>query len=450
MDTPREREIQLPLVPGWATQGREVPARWAWTEPAVWTERMLAALERGVKGGRWFSLIDKVASRKNLKSSWTKVQRNQGSPGVDGQTVEKFASQEEQHLERLRQELQGDRYQPLPARRRWIPKPGTSKQRPLGIPVIRDRIAQGALRHVLEPLWEAQFAEHSYGFRPGRSCKDALRRVSNLLRSGHTWVVDADIQSYFDTIPKARLMGEVEKTVADGRVLGLLRKFLDQSVMEEMREWTPEKGTPQGAVISPLLANIYLHPVDLAVREAGFEMVRYADDLVIMCRTEAEAQRALNLLQNLMTERELTLHPEKTRLVDATVRGGFDFLGYHFERGMRWPRKKSLDAFKDRIREKTKRTNGHSLAHMVETLNPMLRGWLEYFKHSHHTVLDALDGWIRRRMRSILRKRTKRKGIARPHGADQTRWPNAFFRDLGLFSLHDAQELFRQSLRGTH
>jgi len=412
---------------------------------------MLAALEKGVKGGRWFSLIDKVFSKDNLRSAWEKVRRNHGSPGVDKQTVEEFSARAEQYLDELYLELKENRYRPLPVRRRWIPKPGTQKMRPLGIPALRDRIVQGALRHVLEPLWEAKFAEHSYGFRPGRGCKDALRRVADLLRSGHTWVVDADIQSYFDMIPQDLLMGEVEKMVTDGRVLALLRCFLKQPVLDEMKEWTPEKGTPQGAVISPLLANIYLHPVDEALQAAGFEMVRYADDLVIMCRTEAEAQEALKLLTALMTERGLPLHPEKTRLVDAKVQGGFDFLGYHFERGMRWPRKKSLASFKEKIREKTRRTNGNSMQAIVATLAPTLRGWFEYFKHSHHTTMTSLDGWIRRRLRSILRKRTKRRGIAKPYGNDQTRWPNAFFRDLGLFSLHDARErLICQSRRGTH
>jgi RNA-directed DNA polymerase len=359
--------------------------------------------------------------------------------------VAKFSSHAAKYLDELHQEIKEGRYEPKPVLRRWIPKPGTQKQRPLGIPVVRDRIVQGALRHVLDPLWEAQFAEHSYGFRPGRSCRDALRRVDHLLKTGRTWVVDADIQSYFDEIPQDLLMGEVEKVVADGKVLSLVRSYLQQSVMEGMKEWTPGKGTPQGAVISPLLANIYLHPVDLAIRDAGFEMTRYADDLVIQCRTEAEAQRALTLLAELLTARGLRLHPEKTRLVDANQRGGFDFLGYHFERGYRWPRKTSLAALKDKVRTATRPTCGKSLDQIIDRLNPLLRGWVAYFRHSHWTVLSDLDGWIRRRMRSILRRHLKRRGCARPCGADQVRWPIAYFRDRGLFSLRDAQRLLCQS-----
>jgi len=411
---------------------------------------MLEALERGVKGGRWFSLIDKVYSVQNLQASWAKVQRNRGSAGVDRQTVAKFKSQASVYLGELHEQLRRGQYQPQPVRRRWINKPGTQKLRPLGIPTVKDRVVQGALRHVLEPLFEAKFCEQSYGFRPGRSCKDALRRIQDLLNAGHTWVVDADIQSYFDMIPRDALLGETEKVVADGRVLSLIRSYLEQPVLEEMKEWQPEKGTPQGAVISPLLANIYLHPVDLAVRSAGFAMVRYADDLVIMCRTQAEAKRALALLTELMTARQLTLHPDKTKLVDATARGGFDFLGYHFERGMRWPRQKSLARLRDKVRAKTRRSCGRSLVQVIESLNPTLRGWFGYFKHSHHTVLGDLDGWIRRRLRSILRKHHKLPGIAKPHGKDQSRWPNAYFQGRGLFSLLDAQRALIQSRCGNH
>src|SRR5690554_3406607 len=184
-----EREQQLPLVPGWATQGRELPARWAWVEPAVWTERMLTALERGVKGGKWFSLIDKVYDPRNLQASWEKVLRNGGAPGVDHQTVQLFEAKADRHLRELHERLKADRFMPEPALRRWIPKPGTQKMRPLGIPVTKDRVVQGALRQVLEPIWEAKFVDQSYGFRPKRSCRDALRRVQLLLNSGHTWVV---------------------------------------------------------------------------------------------------------------------------------------------------------------------------------------------------------------------------------------------------------------------
>lgn len=417
-------------------QAGEARSRWSWVERSVWTDRMLAALETGVKGGKWFSLMDKVYAAKNLAAAWARVRRRKGSGGVDGQTVHRFEVRAEDELATLEEELRTGTYTPRPVKRVHIPKPGSQEKRPLGIPAIRDRVVQTALRNVLEPIFEKKFAPTSFGFRPGCGGKDALRRVSQLLGEGYTFVVDADIQKYFDTIPHYRLMAEVEEEVADGRVLELLRAYMTAGIMDGLESWIPEQGTPQGAVISPLLANLYLHPVDVAMLGAGFEMVRYADDFVVLCRSEAEAQRALERVRGLIEDRGLKLHPVKTRLVDATQRGGFDFLGYHFERGMRWPRKKSLKKLKDAIRAKTKRCNGHSLAVIVEDVNRTLRGWFEYFKHSHKTTYRPIDGWIRMRLRSILRKRAGKRGRGR--GSDHQRWPNTYFQEARLFATHDA------------
>jgi len=268
--------------------------------------------------------------------------------------------------------------------------------------------------------------------------------VERLLKTGYTHVVDADIKAYFDSIPHSPLLNDIGRYIADGRVLDLVGAFLKQDILEEMTLWSPEKGTPQGAVISPLLANLYLHPVDVAVAEAGFEMIRYADDFVILCRSKSEAQRALKLVGDLITERGLTLHPEKTRLVDMTIpEEGFDFLGYHFSRGMRWPREKSMRKLKDAIRSTTKRSNGRSLAVIIEETNGTLRGWFEYFKHSRKWVFPVIDKWVRRRLRSILRKRKGLHGISRGH--DHYRWPNQFFQDRGLFSLKEAHRTLLQS-----
>jgi RNA-directed DNA polymerase len=240
---------------------------------------MLAALERGMKGNRWFSLIDKVYADRTLELAWDKVRSNAGGSGVDGMTIERFAQSCPRGLLDLKEQLRQASYQPKPVKRVWIPKPGTNQKRPLGIPTVRDRIVQTALRMVIEPIFEHRFAEHSYGFRPGRGCKDALRRVQALLDEGHTWVVDADLKSYFDTIPKDRLIGRVEERIADGRVMALIQSYLDQGVMEELRLHEPsERGTPQGAVISPLLANLYLDPLDHLMAASGTQMVRYADD----------------------------------------------------------------------------------------------------------------------------------------------------------------------------
>src|SRR5438094_2726383 len=305
-----------------AKQVGEVQARWAWTEPAVWTERMLTALEVGVKGGIWFSLIDKVYKPRNLRAAFAQVKANQGAAGGDHQTIEMFEADLETNLSKVSQQLADGSYRPQAVRRKWIAKPGSQEKRPLGIPTVRSRVVETALRNVLEPIFERDFAEHSYGFRPRRGCKDALRRVDYLLKAGNTWVVDADLQSYFDTIPKQKLLRRVAEKVADSRVLELVEAMLQQEVMEGLRHWTPEAGTPQGAVISPLLSNIYLDPLDHLMVQQGIEMVRYADDFVIMCRSEAEAQRALLLVQQWTAQAGLKLHPVKTRIVDATKHGG--------------------------------------------------------------------------------------------------------------------------------
>ena len=405
---------------------------------------MLAALEKGVKGGTWFSLIDKVYSMGNLHSAFASVKRNGGAAGVDHQSIEEFEAHLEANLERLSASIRDGTYRPQAIRRVYIPKPGKKEKRPLGIPTVRDRVAQAALRHVMEPIYERDFAQHSYGFRPNRGCKGALRRVNTLLYNGYTWVVDADLKSYFDTIPHKQLMDRVGAKVADGRVLKLIESYLHQEVMDTPGQWTPQEGSPQGAVLSPLLSNIYLDPLDHHMAQAGYQMVRYADDFVILCRSEQEAREALEKVKAWTATAGLTLHPEKTRIVDATQKGGFDFLGYHFERGYRWPGPKSLGKFKDAIRAKTRRTNGQSLMQIISTINRSLKGWYEYFKHSHRTTYPMIDGWIRMRLRSLLRKRSGRKG--REQYSDHLRWTNAFFAKHRLFATPTAHALDRQSL----
>jgi RNA-directed DNA polymerase len=405
---------------------------------------MLTALENGVKGNRWFSLSDKVESERNLRSAFQKVWRNGGSPGVDGQRVESFERHLEMELAKLRKELQESTYRPQPARRTLIPKPGSKEKRPLGIPTVRDRVVQGALRHVLEPIFEREFAEQSYGFRPGRSCHDALRRVDELLKSGHTWVVDADLKSYFDTIPHERLMERVRERVSDGKVLGLIESYLRAGVMETVTGWQPTwQGTPQGAVISPLLANLYLNPLDHLMAQSGVEMVRYADDFVILCRNQDDAEKALAQVRQWVNEEGLTLHPDKTQMVDAAQRGGFDFLGYHFERGKKWARKKSIQKLKAKLKPLTKRCNGRCIPAIIARIKPILRGWFGYFHDSTPDTFERIDEWVRGRLRSILRKRRKRKGRAR--GKDHQRWRNVYFEQRGFYSLVEAAKLFRQS-----
>ncbi len=424
--------------------GETRPTQWDWVEHSIWTDNMLAALEKGVKGGVWFSLIDKVYRPSTLYAAWLTVKANRGNAGSDHQSIKDFEQDLSGNLDRLHHELKDGSYRPRPNLRVYIDKPGTKDKRPLGIPCVRDRVVQAALRLVIEPIFEKVFYEQSYGFRPKRGCKDALREVERLLKAGYVHVVDADLKSYFDSIPHDKLMSEIGNYIADGRVLALIEALLTQDILEAMALWTPEKGVPQGAVISPLLSNLYLHSIDVAMALAGFSIVRYADDFVILCCNSEEAADALELVRELSTAKGLSLHPDKTRLVDATIpRQGFDFLGYHFERGTRWPRKKSLSKLKDSLRAKTKRCNGNSLTVIIAGVNSTLRGWFEYFKQSHGWIFPPIDGWVRRRLRSILRKRSKRQGISRGH--DHFRWPNRFLQDHGLFSLEVAHRALRQS-----
>lgn len=425
-----------------AKQVGEIRERWKWVEPAIWTERMLTALETGLKGGKWFSLIDKVYALSSLEAAYEKVKANKGSAGVDGQSIEQYENKLAVNLERISRKLREGTYEPQGIKRVYIPKPGSREKRPLGIPAVEDRIVQKAAKAVMEPIFEKGFAKRSYGFRPGRGCKDALREVDRMLKAGYIWVVDADLKSYFDSIPHDKLLKVVAEKISDGRLLKLIGKYLKQEVMESMKSWIPEEGTPQGAVISPLLSNIYLDPLDHEMEKQGHQMVRYADDFVILCRSQAEAQAALAAVKDWTAEAGLHLHPEKTRVVRADEIG-FEFLGYCFYRGQKWPRKKSLKKFKDSIREKTKRTNGISLKACIKELNRTLIGWFGYFKHSRRQTFIMLDGWIRMRLRSILRKR--RGGKGRGSGTDHRRWPNKYFQELGLFSLTAAYVLACQS-----
>ena len=353
---------------------------------------------------------------------------------MDGQSCEAFLNASPEHLPRLQDLLKQGTYRPKPVQRVWIPKLGSKELRPLGVPTVQARVVETALRNVLEPIFEHTFAEHSYGFRPRRGAKQALRRVDQLLKTGHHWVVDADLKGYFDSIPQDKLMEAVQVQIADGAVLELIRRMLEQGVMESGKGWQPtEAGTPQGAVVSPLLANIYLSPLDHIMAQRGRQMVRYADDLVILCKTEPEAQEVMEQLRQWTHAAGLTLHPTKTRIVDASQKGGFDFLGYHFERGYRWPRKKSLDKLKETIREKTKSGRPGSLRDIIREINRCTRGWFEYFKHSQNTVFLPLDSWIRQRLRRMLRRR--HTGTRRTACRDYRRWPVAYFAEHGLISL---------------
>ena len=444
---PAQRRDYNPVtVPFTATPTGETPGINQWAHRAVWTDRMLATLmENKVRGGKWHTLMDKVFNELNLFCSARKVLGKEGAAGVDRQTVEDFAEQEREELRRLQQELREDNYCPAAVRRAWIPKPGSSEKRPLGIPTVRDRVVQTALVHVIEPILDATFHERSFGFRHGRGCHDALRCVEELLAAGYVYVVDADLKAYFDTIPKDRLLDIVGQKISDRRVLGLIKQYLQQGIMEEMRIWTPEAGVPQGAVLSPVLSNAYLNPLDHHMAKLGFQMVRYADDFVILCRTREEAAAALIEVQQWVESNGLILHPDKTHIVDSREQS-FSFLGYSFRGTLRFPRAKSHQKFVDRIRELTPRKSGESLEFMIQRINRTTQGWFNYFRHCQWSIFRVYDGMIRRRLRRLLTKRHRRNPKRLP---PHQRWPNAHFTTDGFISLNDTHRRFVQSL-GTY
>jgi len=410
-------------------------------EPAVWTERMLQSLcNEGAKNRKWYSLIDKVYSMETLRKAWQRVYRNKGGAGADDETVIMFRSNAEENLRAIHKQLREERYEVSAIKRCLINKDNGKEKRPLGIPTVRDRIVQTALRMVIEPIFESMFSEHSYGFRPKRSQKDALREVSSLIAKGYTHVVDVDLKGYFDSIPHDRLMEYVKEYVADGRVLMLLEQFITASVMEGMNEWAPELGCPQGAVISPLLSNIYLNCLDHTIMAAGLHMVRYADDFVIMCKSQEDTEMALSLVDKYAVEHELTVHPEKTKVVDASTRNeSFDFLGYEFRGSLKLVSRKSIRKFRINMRGVTKRCNKHSLEEIIRRANAVLKGWFEYFKHANKYQVARQDGWIRKRLRRILRIRLKKKKGTGGCLNDHLQWPNKFFADNGLFCLKNAR-----------
>ncbi len=449
-------EAKKSRVPEKAEPISDIRSRWDWVEPSVWTDRMLEALEKGIKGveeTKWFCLIDKAYESANLMSAYKKAARNKGAAGVDHLTVKRFAKNLDESLERIGSQMRKGEYHPNSVRRSYIPKQGTREKRPLGIPTVRDRIAGTAIRHVIEPIFEKEFAECSYGFRPGLGCKDALREVTRLLKEGYTHVVDADISKCFERIPHEPLMKRVGERIADRKVLELIKRFLKQNIMEKGEDLEPEKaGTPQGATLSPLLCNIYLNPLDHIMEEHGVKMVRYADDLVMLCQSEADATGVMTLLQEWVAENGLELHPEKTRIVDMGKQEEyFDFLGYRFRRSkkdkLNWFHSpKSEKRLRGKLKPITRRANGQSMDEIIRRCNVITKGWYEYFKHGPKWGLRAIDGWIRMRLRSILRKRAKKKGRGR--GSDHQKWPNSYFTKLGLFSMYAALEEASSPQRG--
>jgi RNA-directed DNA polymerase len=354
--------------------------------------------------------------------------------GVDGVTVEGFAEQAEQEIAKLAEELKTGTYHPRAVKRHYIPKPGTTKKRPLGLPCIRDKVVQEALRSLIEPIFEIEFLEGSHGFRPERSTNTACQRLEEILENGKGWVVDADITGFFDNIDHERLLEEVNRRIADGKVLKLIRAFLEAGVMEEMKVRYATTGTPQGGVISPLLANIFLHAMDEQLQAEGISWVRYADDFLLLCDTREEADSAMGAVKAILEGMKLSLSPEKSRISHLE---GFDFVGWHYEGRQRWPRQKSIEALRRKLREKTRRLRSGSMEAICGEIIPILRGWYNYFHEGNSTRTFAkATSWVRRRLRSILHRRHKGRGMGSPKL--NFRWPNRCFAQWGLFDMEAA------------
>ena len=359
------------------------------------------------KRRKFHSLMGQVLELRGLKAAYEEVRANHGAPGVDGVSVEEFGERLEENLLELISQLRARTYRPLPVKRVLIPKPDGG-QRPLGIPAVRDRVVQQAVFGVLEPIFEADFSPHSHGFRPGRSCFSALRELYGQIRAGHLYIVDVDIEKFFDTLAHEPLIDAVAEKVADGSVLRLIRLFLEALIQEGYRLVRPKVGTPQGGVISPLLANIYLAKLDRVLEAEGVAFVRYADDVRLASRTPTGARRALERTEEVLSELGLRVNRKKTRLV--SIHQGVDFLGYrliaikgHLNA---YINPKVLERFRDEVRRITRRTAGVSFSTMVDRLNKYLRGWGEYFKRAQASgVLDRLDQWIARRVRAYRAKR---------------------------------------------
>ena len=352
------------------------------------------------------SLTGRITA-KLMRQAFQAVKRKRGAAGVDKVSIDMFAANREENLTALMRQLKTGTYRPLPLRRVYIPKgPGTTKLRPLGIPVVRDRVAQEVIRRLLAPVFEPQFHTHSYGFIPGRSCHQAIERVLELHGQGYRVVLDADIQGFFDNLDHRIIMAAVAAEVADGNILDLVEKFLTAGVMEEGAFRRTVMGTPQGGVISPLLANIVLNRLDWRLDAAGYHFVRYADDFVVLCQTRQQAQEALQLVEQVLeNELGLKLSPEKTR--STTYGKGYDFLGFRLSSRSRRMREKSEQKFKARIRELTQRHRNLD-CRVVQELNQVIRGTAHYFATGFSTCrwrFQKLDSWIRMRLPAMTLKR---------------------------------------------
>ena len=376
----------------------------------------------------YYTLKDKILKVKNMKEAEYSVFKNKGSAGVDGVTVEEYRDNYKMNMLELRRQLMEDRYEAPPVLRVMIPK-DDGRERPLGIPTVKDRIAQTTVKQIMEPIFEKIFCDCSFGFRPGRSQIDAINKIEEYKEQGYKWVLDADIKGYFNNIDHKLLMEFITERINDGWVLRMIESWLTAGVVtDEGYESTP-CGVPQGGSISPLLSNIYLHQFDKEMTDRGYRVVRYADDFVVLTKSKRKANRALEVVKEIVEDKlKLTLHPEKTVITNfgkGFVFLGFEFIAWRYKR----PRKKALKSFKDKVRKVTRRNQPWDIGFIIRELNPKITAWANYFGHGNvKGLFRRLDEWIRMRLRSYIEKK---KAVMNQN----QRIPNALLQQKGLKSL---------------